>query len=149
PMTTLVVVLACALAAGLAVVAVLGARNCVFFRLGLRNVGRRPARSALIVVGLMLGTAIIAAALATGDSMSHTIRSAAITSLGQTDEIVSATGAQVNLAADSGAATGVRYFPERDFARIERSVAGSALVDGVAPAIIEPVAVQDTTSRQN
>jgi putative ABC transport system permease protein len=31
---------------------------------------------------------------------------------------------------------------------VERAVAGSPLVDGVAPAIVEPVALQDTTSRE-
>ena len=57
----------------------LAARNRVFFRLGVRN-ARAPAAAAaaLIVVGLMLGTAIIAAALATGDTMTQTIRSSAV-----------------------------------------------------------------------
>jgi hypothetical protein len=93
PVTTLVVVLTSALAAALAVVAALALRNRIFLRLALRNVRRRRGRSALIVVGLMLGTAIIAAAMATGDTMSSTIRSAAVSSLGQTDELVSARGA--------------------------------------------------------
>ena len=66
-----------------------------FFKLGVRNITRRRGRTALIVVGLMLGTTIIAAALATGDTMSHTIRSSAIESLGQTDELVSAKGTEV------------------------------------------------------
>src|ERR1044072_3414321 len=72
PMGALAVVLVIGLAAALGTVAMLALRNRVFFRLGVRNVRRRPGRSALIVVGLMLGTAIIAAALATGDTMSHT-----------------------------------------------------------------------------
>ena len=42
----------------------------------------------------MLGTAIIAAALATGDTMTQTIRSSAVSALGQTDELVSARGAR-------------------------------------------------------
>ena len=49
-----------------------------WFKLGVRNVGRRRGRTALIVVGLMLGTTIIATALTTGDTMSHTIRGAAV-----------------------------------------------------------------------
>ena len=53
---------------------VLALRNRMFFRMGVRNVRRRPGRSVLIVVGLMLGTAIIAAALATGDTMGRTVR---------------------------------------------------------------------------
>ena len=92
-MDTLVTVLAVALAVIGGAVGVFAARNRVLVKLGVRSVGRRRARSALIVVGLMLGTTIIAAALATGDTMSHTIRSTATHSLGETDEIVSAKGA--------------------------------------------------------
>ncbi len=46
----------------LGAVGALALRNRVFFKLGVRNVGRRRARTALIVVGLMLGTTIIASA---------------------------------------------------------------------------------------
>jgi putative ABC transport system permease protein len=114
----------------------------------VRNVPRRRGRSALIVVGLMLGTAIITAALATGDTMSHTIRSSAVTALGQTDEVVAARGVSSALALDSGA-TDASYFPADYADRIVRATARSDLVDGVAPVIVEPVAVQDVTSRQN
>ena len=149
PMGSLEVVLVAMLVVAFVTVGLLAARNRVFFRLGVRNVRRRPGRSALIVVGLMLGTAIIAAALATGDTMTRTVRSSAVSTLGQTDELVAAKGATPDLAVQSGAATGVRYFAEADFGVIRRQVGGSPLVDGVAPAIIEPVAAQDVTSRQN
>src|SRR5919106_4628062 len=98
PVGSLTLVLCAALAVTLGVVAVLAVRNRIFVRLGARNVSRRAGRSALIVTGLMLGTAIIAAALATGDTMSTTIRQTAIASLGHTDELVSAEGADVELA---------------------------------------------------
>jgi putative ABC transport system permease protein len=150
PMGTLAIVLVALVGVMLAGLAVVAARNRVFLRLGVRNVGRRRARSALIVLGLMLGTAIIAAALATGDTMSRTIRTSAIASLGHTDETISASAAkQILPAAETGSATGARYFPLSYFERIRRSVAGSPLIDGLAPAIVEPVAVQDVTARQN
>ena len=63
PMGILAVFLVATLVAALAAVAVVAARNRVFLRLGIRNAERRPGRNALIVIGLMLGTAIIAAAL--------------------------------------------------------------------------------------
>ena len=97
----------------------------------------------------MLGTTIIAAALATGDAMSETIRSSAVAALGRADEVVAARGVEAPLAPDSTGATGVRYFPQRDATRIARAAVRSGLVDGVAPVIVEPVAVQDLTSRQN
>ena len=149
PIDTLAVVLVALLAAGLAVVGVLALRNRVFFRMGVRNIRRRPGRSALIVVGSMLGTAIIAAALATGDTMGRTVRSSSISALGQADEVVAAQGVATALAAGSEGTTGTRYFPQSYADRISQSVAGSGLVDGVAPVIVETIAVQDLSTRQN
>src|SRR5512132_1107665 len=148
PVGGLAAALVMMLAVVLAAVGALALRNRVFLRLGVRNVGRRRGRSALIVVGLMLGTAIITAALATGDTMSHTIRSAAVSSLGQTDEVIAAKGVQTSLATASDA-TGARYFPASYARRIAGAASGSGLVDGVAPVIVEPIAVQDVSSRQN
>ncbi|HEX6620364.1 MAG TPA: ABC transporter permease, partial [Solirubrobacteraceae bacterium] len=148
PVGSLAAVLAGMLLLVLAAVAVLALRNRVFFRLGVRNVRRRPARTALIVAGSMLGTAIIAAALTTGDTMSHTIRGAAVTALGQTDEVVAAKGIDTALAAD-GAATGDRYFPQGYADRIAQRMRPTGLVDGVAPVIVEPIAVLDVSSRQS
>ena len=95
----------------LAVVVVVAVRNRVFFRLGVRNASRRRGRAALIVVGLMLGTVIIAASFATGDTMSQSIRSSAIGALGRTDEVVGAKGLTASLAVGT-AGTGTRYFPQ-------------------------------------
>ena len=149
PMGSLAAALTVALAIIVALVATLALRNRVFFKLGVRNVGRRRARTALIVGGLMLGTTIIASALASGDTMSHTIRSAAIQSLGSTDEVVSSKGAEVNMDVALGEATGVDYFSEDVVPLIERELLRSEHFDGVAPAIIEPVAVRSFNSRQN
>ena len=63
------------LALTLLIVGLLAVRNPIFLKLGLRNIPRRRGRTMLIVAGLMLGTTIIASALATGDTMSTTIRS--------------------------------------------------------------------------
>jgi putative ABC transport system permease protein len=148
PVSGLAVALAIVLAVVLAAVGALALRNRIFLRLGVRNVRRRRGRSVLIVAGLMLGTAIITAALATGDTMSYTIRSAAVTALGKTDEVVAAKGVEASLVSGSDA-TGVRYFPVHYADRIAAAARGSGLVDGVAPVIVEPTAVQDVSSRQN
>ena len=148
PAGTLATILAVSLAVGMSAVAGLALRNRVFLKLALRNIPRRRGRSALIVTGLMLGTAIIAAALATGDTMSHTIRSSVITSLGQTDELVSAQGTDVESIA-IGESTQVAYYPERAYDAVRAAAADSPLVDGIAPAIIETIAVQDVTTRQS
>ena len=98
PIDELAVVLAALTVAALAAVGMLALRNRVFFRMGVRNIRRRPGRSALIVIGSMLGTAIIAAALATGDTMGRTVRSSAISALGEADEVVAAKGVTTALA---------------------------------------------------
>ena len=147
PVGGLTAVLVILLALALAVVAALAVRNRVFLRLGIRNVRRRRGRTVLIVTGLMLGTTIISAALATGDTMSHTIRSAATTSLGRTDEVVAARGVGAALASGT-AGTGGLYFPQGFVDVVRREVRPTGLVDGVQPVIVSPIAVQDTDSRQ-
>src|SRR5437764_186766 len=72
---------------------------------------RAPGPRARIVVGLMLGSAIITAALDTGDTMSQTIRSSATSALGRTDGGGAAPGVGAALAT-GGDATDARYFPE-------------------------------------
>jgi putative ABC transport system permease protein len=148
PVGTLLVVLLVGLGVAVGAIGVLALRNPVLVRLGVRNVGRRKGRSSLIVLGLMLGTAIVAAALTTGDTMSHTIRSTAVSALGETDELVSAKGSEVDLGTGLGSATGVEYFPESVVADIDAAVAGTDLVDGVTPAIVEQLAVQAPVQRQ-
>src|SRR5512134_1055772 len=112
PVGSLAAVLAAVVVLALAAVAVLAMRNRVFFRLGVRNVRRRPARTALIVAGSMLGTAIIAAALTTGDTMSHTIRITAVDALGTTDETIAPRGAVDDIPGALGAATGAGWIDE-------------------------------------
>jgi putative ABC transport system permease protein len=147
PVASLALVLGAVLVVALAIIGGLAARHRIVLRLGLRNMSRRRGRAALIVAGLMLGTAIITAALATGDTMSHTIRSVAISALGRTDEVIAAKGIGAAFSTQS-AGTGSRYFPQRYVVRVAKAAQGSGLVAGVEPAIVEPVAVQDLTSRQ-
>jgi putative ABC transport system permease protein len=148
PMGTLATVLATALGVVVAILAAFALRNRVFFKLGVRNVGRRRARTILIVVGLMLGTTIIASALASGDTMSHTIRSASIEALGSTDEVVAVKGAEIDPFLPLGEVAGADYFDEALVPRVTRELLRTRF-DGVTPAIIESIAVQDVTTRQS
>src|SRR5918995_684376 len=132
PMESLAVGIVVALALVVSAVGALAVRNRIFFKLGIRNVTRRRARTALIVLGL-------------------TIRTAAITSLGQTDELVSVRGAEVDTEVEVGGTTGIEYFSEDVFPEIEYELllGHEDLIDGVAPAIVEPLAVQSVTTRQS
>ncbi len=66
----------------------LGWRNRVILRLGLRNIPRRRAQTALIVFGLMLSTLIVAAAFGTGDTMTYSFRALALDDLGEVDQVI-------------------------------------------------------------
>jgi len=149
PVDTLLVVLAVGLALALGALAVLALRNRVLLRLAVRNVGRRRARSALIVIGLLLGTAIIAAALVTGDTMNNTIRASAVDTLGTTDETIAPRGAVDDIPGALGAATGTVWLPESVVAEVERALAASRLADGVTGAIVDQVAVQASGARRS
>ena len=147
PVGTLAVVLVVVVGVGVAVVAALALRNVVFFRLGVRNIGRRAGRTVLIVVGLMLATTIIAAALGTGDAIGGAVRSSVLKTLGNSDEWVTVKGAKPGLVGAEDSA-GIQLFDQRAVAAVDRAVRDSGLTDGVLPAIIRTVAVQDQTSRQ-
>lgn len=67
-------------------------RNQVIFKMALRNVPRRKTQSILIMVGLMLATLIISAALTTGDTIDSFITKASYESLGEVDEVISFVG---------------------------------------------------------
>ena len=61
-------------------------------RLALRNLTRRRSEAALVILGSLLGTAIITAALIVGNTLGASIRDHARTNLGPTDEVVRAVG---------------------------------------------------------
>src|SRR5215211_2136579 len=102
-------------------------RRPVIFKLGVRNIPRRKAQTVLIVVGLMLSTMIIAAALGTGDTVDYSITDEVYTQLGHVDEQVVASrdvevgsGSLGNVTIDA-AAVGT----------VERALAGDPNVDGI------------------
>ncbi|MES4791961.1 MAG: hypothetical protein C4321_02295, partial [Chloroflexota bacterium] len=63
-------------------------RNPVMFKLGLRNIPRRRAQTALIIIGLMLSTLIMSAAFGTGDTLTSSVSSQVYGILGETDEYI-------------------------------------------------------------
>src|SRR5205085_7541451 len=130
--------LAVVLVAAIGVLTAIAAKNFVFFKIGLRNVPRRRSRSALIVTGLMLGTAIISASLLTGDTMATAVRGAVTKSLGATDELITAgTSAHVETG-DTSLTAAKPYFDERAALAAVDTAAKNLPVDAVAAAIIEP-----------
>ncbi len=63
-------------------------RRRILFRMAVRNAARRPRQTATVIAGLMVGTAIISAALVAGESTGSAIRGAVYDALGPVDETV-------------------------------------------------------------
>ena len=74
--------------AALGYVVLVVARQPVQRRLALRQVARRPTESVLVVLGAVLGTALLVASLAVGDSLNRSVRQSAYEVLGPIDEYV-------------------------------------------------------------
>ena len=92
PVTSILIVLLVIMGLCLLSVGYIAWRNRVIFKMAVRNIPRRPTQSILIMVGLMLATLIIAAALTTGDTLDHTITELSYESLGEIDQVVAFTG---------------------------------------------------------
>jgi putative ABC transport system permease protein len=82
---TLVILLGIALA----VAAFIAVRRPFLRRLALRQIARRRGEAVLVVVGSVLGTAIIIGSLIVGDTLNFSVRQTAYNNLGPIDEIVS------------------------------------------------------------
>jgi putative ABC transport system permease protein len=84
----------------LAVAGFIAVRRPFLRRLALRQIARRRGEAVLVVVGSVLGTAIIVGSLIVGDTLNFSVRQTAYKNLGPIDEIVSSpTVAQGEVAA--------------------------------------------------
>lgn len=95
---------------------VVAARKPVLRRLAIRNATRRPRETALILLGALLGTAIITGSATVGDTLGSSIRRGAFTRLGPIDELVRTADAPAQAAAAAAI-----------------TAAGSDEIDGVLP----------------
>src|SRR5688572_3801928 len=88
-MTIIASVCAAITALILIAVAYIAWRNPVMFKMGLRNIPRRKAQTALIIIGLMLSTLIMSAAFGTGDTLTSSVTAEVYNVLGEADEVIS------------------------------------------------------------
>lgn len=140
----LMVALLVALALCLLSVAWVALRRPVIFKLGVRNIPRRRAQTTLIVIGLMLSTMIISAALGTGDTVDYSMTSDAYNKFGHIDELVVGSASS-----DGTAELATREdFPAARLAEVEAAVAGNAEVDGIMPLLDVPLAVTNPAAGQ-
>ena len=148
PVQTLMTALLALFLLGAAIVTVLALRNPVMFKMGVRNVPRRRAQTALIVLGLMLATLLFSASFTTGDTLVHSNRVRALNTLGEVDiQVQSTRGAasQLDQLLGSGGRAAA-YFDQTLLDRVRRALENNAEVEGVAPLVSEsaPVLAPDS-----
>ena len=114
---------------------VVAARKPVLRRLAIRNASRRPRETALILLGALLGTAIITGSATVGDTLGASIRQGAFTQLGPIDMVVRSPG----LDSEAPLLEALRAAPQDDIDGILpiRSV-GVAVATGAAEPKAEP-----------
>ncbi len=141
PTIGIMLVLVMLLAICLLSVAWVAWRRPVIFKLGVRNIPRRPAQSALIILGLMLSTLLISAAFNSGDAMQHSATLHVYRLFGHVDELIVSSQ-------DGNASVGdvlSASIDEDVLTQVDAAVAGDRNIDGILPTLDVVVPVQNTT----
>lgn len=135
-MTSIVIVLLSLLALCLLTVAWVALRRPVIFKMGMRNIPRRQAQTVLIVVGLMLSTLIMSAALGTGDTIDYSMTNDVYDTFGHIDTQVIA-----SQSVDPGNGVGQTQMRASNLTKIQSALSDDASVDGVMPELREVIPV--------
>jgi putative ABC transport system permease protein len=143
PISGILAALVIALGLCLLLVAWVAWRRPVIFKLGMRNIPRRKAQTVLIVVGLMLSTLIISAALGTGDTLDYSLTKDIYQNYGNVDTLV-VQSQQV----DAPYIDRTTKIDASALALVETALAGNPDVDGIMPLLDEHVPVQNLTKQQ-
>jgi len=127
------------LAAVAIVTAILALRHRVPFRIAMRNVRRGRWRTVLIVLGLLVGTAIISGSLVINDTVATVDVHYAYQAWGYTTEAI------YNSSVAQGSAP-FGFFPIATYAAIANASASQSLIAGTTPEVIDTGTVYDTTN---
>ncbi len=111
----------------------------VTVRMALRNFTRRKTSMAIVISGLMIGTAMISGSLVTGDTLSELFTRSGYYGYGYADEVVFA----------PSPTTGYQFFPvhvaQQLYQGITSNPSASQYLRGVTPEILSTISVNDTT----
>ena len=140
PLTSILVALTLALGVIFAILGVIGWRQPLFVRMGLRNIVRRKAQTALIVIGLMLSTLIVSAAFATGDTVGYSITNATYDSFEEIDFVL-AFDEEIVVAGDE------RYLTDEFLAALHAEFDGDPDIDGISGTLAETLPVLNPARR--
>ena len=112
-------------------------RSWYVVRIGGRNVWRRPMRTALILVGLMLATTFVATELLIAQTVVLTVQTVAVYNLGRVDETI------------TGESGTLGIFPDAVGADVSGQLVSVPHVAGVTPAlVISDTLIVDETTQQ-
>ncbi|MCA9859222.1 MAG: ABC transporter permease, partial [Thermomicrobiales bacterium] len=139
PMDSIMAILLVMLGICLLVIAWIALRRTLLFKMGLRNVPRRPAQTILVIIGLMLSTLIIAAAFGTGDTIDKSVTSLTYNVLGPVDEIVMFSNSEDGEANINGDAN--QKIPADTVQRVDQLFEGTGLIHATMPMLWEQVPV--------
>jgi putative ABC transport system permease protein len=116
-------------------VGILGARNPILLKMGLRNLVRRRTQTVIVISGLLIGTTIISSSLVIGDSLEYIFVKDTLDRLDAIDELVH------NQTLGQGE---YRTFDIRFFTELENSLETTDTpVDGIAPLLVKTVSVRN------
>jgi putative ABC transport system permease protein len=107
--------------------------NRILFRMSIRNIIRRPGTTALVVGGLMVGTAIISASFVVGDTMNNMI----------TDQVTKGMG-QVDFELQSDNVGTVQFYNSSQIAPLAANISSTQHVRAVDTLILTSVSVRDS-----
>ncbi len=124
-------------------VAYIAWRNPVMFKMGLRNIPRRKAQTALIIIGLMLSTLIMSAAFGTGDTLTTSVTSEVYAILGEADEWVSWDSEKVPAPEDE------QVIPLEEVEEWQAMFADDPDIEAIVPFQRETLPVQNLRTRLN
>jgi putative ABC transport system permease protein len=137
PIDTLTRVLLIITSVILASVLFLALSNLIFFKIGARNLPRRRGQMFLIVFALMLSTTLLTSVLATGNVITATVQTVAVSNLGNIDETV------------EGGHGDIGRFDDRIYYYLRRHTRDNPDIAALAAALVERnLLLADETSRQ-
>lgn len=114
-------------------------RDKITFRMSVRNFTRRKTSMALVIAGLMIGTAMISGSLVTGDTLGNLFTRGAYNGYGYADEVVY-----------TQTVTGFQFFDlniaHNLYGNLSTSPTASPYLKGVTPEILSAVTAVDNAN---
>lgn len=125
------------------IVGILALRSISFGKIAARNLGRRRRNTAIVVTGLLVGTAIVTSSLVIGDTMEFIFENTVYQQLYTIDELIHP---------PSGNQTGgglFSYFPESDYQNLSdaRGLGQLPSVDALVPSVFETAPLVNMASQ--